>query len=220
MVQRVRLACALSVFFSLPWAAFAQDIPLVVPKKAKPGQASITAYSEEELHAQKPKLGVIVGPKLGGAFPVAGPLGPSLFAAVEIGYRLPVLKRILSLSLEPNFSNPSSARATELGTLKGPTLSVSVPLLVGANVEAGPGLVRVLAGPSFDWAQSDTQVAGFAFSETSTALGVSVSAGYLVHLGPGGLGIELRYHATAPRVAASNSISHLLGVTAAYVFDL
>jgi hypothetical protein len=209
----------ISAFLTFAQVAYAQDIPLVAPKKPKAGQAS-EAMSEQEIRAQAPKLGLILGPKIGGAFGVAGPLGISILIAAELGYRLPVLNRLLSISLEPSFSNPSTSRATELGTLKGPALAVSIPLLIGANVAAGPGLVRALLGPSFDWLQSQASVAGFEFNDTATALGATLAVSYLFNLGPGGLGVELRYHVTAPRVANQNAISHIIGISAAYVFDL
>ena len=192
--------------------AFAQeDIPLEAPKK------KITVEKRVE---PRREYGFVVGAKLGAAFATDAGLSPSVLVAVEAGYRFPFWQRRLGVSLEPSFANPQTRRATEAGTVSGPAFALSIPVLVTLNVELGPGLVRAMAGPSFEWAAINTTVNAFEFKERLLGIGAQISAGYLFHLGPGGLGVEVRYRLSPLSIASRTLLSHAIGVTAAYVFLL
>ncbi|MCC6808862.1 MAG: hypothetical protein IT381_15655 [Deltaproteobacteria bacterium] len=200
------------------------EIPLEAPKKSPTLVAPASAPTEVELaappsRAVKP-LGLVIGAKIGAAFAATGGLATAVLAAVELGYRFPVWERRIGVSIEPAFSNPSAVRSTELGTVRGTTFALSVPLLASVNVELGPGLIRALAGPSLEWVASQAALRQFTFNERVTGVGAAITAGYVFHLGPGALGLELRYRVSPTRVAAQAILSHTIGVTAAYVFLL
>jgi hypothetical protein len=186
-----------------------EEIPLEAPKK--------------KITIQKTKpaaLGLVLGVKAGAAFATDPNLSPSVLAAIELGYRFPVWERRLGVSIEPSFANPQTQRATEAGTAKGPAFALSIPVLLTLNVALGPGLVRAMAGPSIEWAAIDVKVSSFVFNERVLGLGAQLSAGYLFRLGPGGLGLELRYRVSPLSIASRTFLSHAIGVTAAYVFLL
>ncbi len=186
-----------------------EEIPLEAPRK----KIAIPK-------AERPELGLVLGVKVGAAFATDPNLSPAVVAAIEVGYRLPVWGRRLGLSVEPSFANPGAQRSTAAGTAKGPAFALSVPLLVTLNVQLGPGLVRAMAGPSIEWAAIDVKVSQFTFNERVVGIGAQLTASYLFRLGPGGLGLELRYRVSPLSIASRTFVSHAIGVTAAYVFLL
>lgn len=213
-----------------PAAVPAEEMPLIAPSKRRPKEpprseatpppAIAAATPQAEPNQGDGKSGLIIGAKLGAGVGMAGPLGASVFAAVELGYRLPAAGRLLGVSLEPSFGNPSAAVATPLGFARGPASWLSVPLLVSANVALGPGLLRVFAGPSIDAIWSHSEVAGFRHTDAVVSLGAAVGAGYFFNLGPGALGVDVRYRATSVRVTGADALTHSMAVAAGYLFLL
>ena len=200
-----------------PKPADNEDIPL----------QAISAKKREDTPPPPPaqvekKLGLLIGPKLGGQFGVAGPTTGSLIAGVEVGYRLPFARRIPGLSLEATFANPGARRDTVLGTERTSGFWVSIPIYASATFDLGPGMLRLLAGPAFEWWRTHAVLSGSAFSFDDTVWAVTAAGmiSYGFNLGPGALALELRYRFGLPRIAGEDATAHSIGISAAYVFTL
>jgi hypothetical protein len=163
--------------------------------------------------------GFLLAPKFFGSFSLSGPEGHGVRGAIEIGYRLPVLSRLFGLSLEPGFGGTwGSPPITGEGTATGQALLFGLPLLVSANVVLGPGLLRGLIGPSLDWTRLVSDTSARVVTDVLLGLGLHAGVGYGILLGPGALGLELRYRLSNIGVAGRAYASSALCVGVSYVF--
>lgn len=203
-----------------PTPADTEEIPLQAISSKK-DEAPTPEPAPAPAPAPK-KIGLLIGPKLGGQFGVAGPLTGSVLVGVEVGYRLPVARRIPGLSLELTFANPGARRDTVLGTERTASLWISIPLYASASFDLGPGVLRFLAGPAFEWWRARATLSGsaFSFDDVVWAVGAAGLISYGFNLGAGALAVELRYRFGLPRIAGEETNAHSIGISAAYVFNL
>jgi hypothetical protein len=74
---------------------------------------------------------------------------------------------------------------------------LSIPTLASVNLLLGPGLFRALVGPSLDWSRLVTTTSLRTITDTLVSVGLAAGASYGILLGPGALGLEIRYRLTS-----------------------
>ncbi|MCC6807795.1 MAG: hypothetical protein IT381_10245 [Deltaproteobacteria bacterium] len=158
----------------------------------------------------------IIAPKLAAGYSVAPPAGFALRGALELGYRLPFLRGLVGLSIEPGVGGAWVAGRAGV--------AFSVPLLLSANIVAGPGMLRVLAGPALDWQRVEIPIAEENVSDETFALGLAAGVSYGLVLGTevatGVAGIEARYRVANVGVGGVVTTSHVLMLGLVYAFFL
>ena len=167
--------------------------------------------------------GVLVAAKVG-VFAGSGPAPVMASFSAELGWAAPWLSRLFGLSLEPGFAYSQLTRTTVVGRVQQRNLGFSMPVLLSANREMGPGLGRVLVGPVlyvFDGRSRGTP--GFdttGFDTTQVAIGADAGVSYLLWLGPGGLGLDLRYRAVPQTDINRTVLGHGLVAHLTYLLAL
>lgn len=136
--------------------------------------------------------GFFLAAKVGG-FAGSGPYG--LTAGAEVGYAAPFMERAFALSLDPSFIYGQASSTSVAGNISQRHLGFALPLLLSFNRQLGPGLFRVLAGPTLFVLDGQSRVAGAGFDTTNVTIGADAGLAYHYWMGPGGLGLAVRYRA-------------------------
>lgn len=155
--------------------------------------------------------GLFLGAHVGGFFG-SGPAGVA--ASVEVGLALPPLQRALALSLQPSFVWGTRSRNTVAGAMAQTHLGFVMPLLASFNRDVGPGLLRVIAGPSLVLLDGKSRVStaggrvGTGFDAFQVGLGVDAGLAYLLWFTRVGIGLDVRYRATPFAEVNQSQLSH------------
>jgi hypothetical protein len=199
--------------------------------QTKPDGANVTevkavdvtapAAEEEAKPAQgKPadaKLGLSVAGKVGATLPTSG-LGLTYFVGAEVGYRLPLLERLLGVAVEFSAGEPTKA-----GTLNAPAAGgdvkydLSQRLIVmafEANAQVAFDKLSLYGGAGYGVYFLKETATAFAQTntESQTRAGLQLRGGAGYRLGPGDIFAELRYHYVGLKFLATGS-SNAGGVT-------
>jgi opacity protein-like surface antigen len=162
-------------------------------------------------------LGLSVAAKLGGTLPTS-PLGLTYFVGAEVGYRLPVLDRLLGVAFEFSAGEPKKAgnvTATAAGGDFKYDLSQRLLILAfDANAQYTLAGLSVYGGAGYGVyvLKATTKAFGQTNSETQTRAGTQLRAGVAYRLGPGDVFAEARYHYVGLRFLATGR-SNAGGVT-------
>ena len=240
----VRLVCALGVLLSTPTPSSGatpslqseggSTLPLESPppRRGKKVDAfdigsrrdqSIEDPAEdkaEERALHRMQRAWMIGLRAFGDWGLSAPMVAGLRISAEVGYRLPFARRLVGISLEPAFVASWSRGTLPTGQVLAQSFGVSVPLLISANVIAGPGIFRVAAGPSFEWSKFNAALDGFSTDAQALGLGATGGVSYGLCIGLGLLTAEARYSLRPERFIGNQHLRHgvLLGV--GYVFLL
>jgi len=172
------------------------DVPLAAPTprlQAPPRHKKVPPPAPLSVVVKRTELPLLVGIKGGALFLSPGALSIGGFAGVEVAYRLPFANRFLGIGTEVWAAGLSGSLATPLGHEKASAFVLGVPLWVSGNVSLGPGLLRVMAGPQFDYIDAHLSLAALHDNQSGVGLAFAFAAAYLFTLGPGALGLEARY---------------------------
>ena len=107
--------------------------------------------------------------------------------------RLPFAHRFFGFGTEVWVAGATGSLATPLGRERASAFLLGVPLWFSGNVALGPGLLRVMAGPQFDYIDVHLSLPGLRDHESGVGLALALAAAYSFELGPGVLGLEARY---------------------------
>ena len=172
------------------------------------------------------KLGLSVAAKLGGTLPTS-PLGLTYFVGAEVGYRLPLLDRLLGVAFEFSAGEPKKSGTVNAAPVGGDfDYKLSQRLLIlafEANAQHALADLSLYGGIGYGFyvLKATTQAFGQTNTETQTRAGMQLRGGAGYRLGPGDVFAELRYHYVGLRFLAtgrSNAGGVTLGVGYRYGF--
>lgn len=207
----------------------ASDIPLAAPiprlqapahRRKLPPPITAPAPSLPQGPEDVRERALLVGVKGGALFLTSGPLSLGGFGGVEVGYRLPFAHRFLGIGAELWAATGWGSLGTPLGREQASAFLLGVPLWLSANVSLGPGLLRVLVGPQFDYIDARLSLASVHDAQRGIGLAAACGAAYLFVLGPGALGLEARYSYLPYGAGSVTYDSHAFFVMLDYSFML
>lgn len=196
-----------AAFFAL---AQAQAEEKKAEEKKKP--AAETKAEEKKEEAKEPEIepitlpapagvGVEIALKVGGAVPLAK-LGPSLSAALEGAYALPVLDKKLRVGIEARYQQPGTA-----GTLTDPAVQggapfaytfeshfVALALPLSYRYDGGAWAISGGVAPALYLVHVIDTAFALANEETDTRIGAEAFGAFDYKLGPGAVTAEVRYN--------------------------
>jgi len=176
--------------------------------------------------AKDESLGVSVAAKLGGTLPTSA-LGLTYFVGLEVGYRLPLLDRLLGVAFEFSAGRPGKS-----GTINAPAVGGNFDydlaqrlyiLAFEANGQQKLGDLWVYAGLGYGvyLLKASMKALGATNTESQARAGMQVRGGAAYRLGPGDVFAELRYHYVGLRfltTGRSNAGGLTLGAGYRYSF--
>ena len=189
----------------------AGDVPLEAPslKKKKPATADMAVPTP----AAAPRHW-LVGVTGAGSFAASGPLRLGGSVRLSVGYVRPDNADHLGVSLEPELAFAGNG---EPNAQKSSAFLFSLPLLASVNFSAGPGLLRIFAGPTFDYYAFHNTDSARKFTDSGESIGVAAGAAYLFYLPFGALGLDARFHYLPDALLGTNGDTFLITVGASYV---
>jgi len=210
----------------------AKTIPLTAPTRSAPvaeepkleapqKQKLRPAVVDSTLGAPAPVVALphwLIGAVAGGEFAPSGPLRIGGSFRLMLGYIRPKNVDHLGVSFEPEIGFASNGEPRQQ---RSSGLLVSLPLVASANLFAGPGLLRVLVGPSVDYYSfGRTSAAPHSYTDKGWALGVEAGASYLFDLHAGLLGLDARFHFVPAYLDGVRDNLYLITIGVSYAFVL
>ncbi len=191
--------------------------PLVAaPEDYGPPTAQTEALADadevsDESQERRQRSGLLLALRVRAGAGLPGPVQVLVSPALEIGYRLPLANGLFGLSLTAGYTfgvaSPTGSGHGVRGALRA---LVFIP--------AGPGDVRLAAGPTIGWQSiSSPGPDGAMRHDASASLGGEASAGYLFPLPAGALGIEAVYALYPYAFGRVTWLAHVLGGEVCYL---
>ncbi len=123
------------------------------------------------------------------------------------------------MSFDPSVQFAWNPQSNSIGAqISSDGLFAALPILASGNFVAGPGLLRVLVGPSFDYIQLNTKIAGADRADSGWYLGLEAGLQYLFALPVGLLGLDARFHYTPYTFLGRKTDGILFSIGATYAF--
>ncbi len=154
----------------------------------------------------------------GGGFGSEGPLRLGGSARISAGYIRPTHADHLGLSFDPSLQFAWNPQITTVRNVQTQGLAVALPVLASGNFVAGPGLLRLFVGPSFDYIQLSEQAITGLRQDRGWYVGLEAGVQYLFNLPVGLIGLDARFHYTPYTFLGKTTDGLLFSIGVTYAF--